>query len=76
METVKKLKKKKTYRFFYHYYRQYDKMSVHFRGKCFRAKNVECKVPCETHWKKTQPNLSMRGYAEEIVEKVDKIIIR
>lgn len=57
---------RKTYRFFYHYYKQYNEMSVHFRGVCYRTKSVECLVPCETKWNKTQPNLVMRGFASEI----------
>ena len=36
--------KNKKYRFFYHYYRQYKCMSVHFRGKCYKTDNVECNV--------------------------------
>ena len=57
---------KKTYRFFYHYFKQYTAMSVHFRGSCYKAKSVECLVPCETKWNKTQPNLVMQGFASEI----------
>lgn len=66
----------KKYRFYYHYYKQYNEMSVHFRDKCLRTKNVVCKVPCETHWNKRQPNLIMRGYAIEIIEKDGSIIIK
>ena len=66
----------KKYRFFYHYYKQYNEMSVHFRDKCYRTKNVICEVSSETHWNKTQPNLVMRGFATEIIEDNDKIIIR
>lgn len=58
--------KTKKYRFFYHYYKQYNCLSVHFRGKCYKAANVICKVPTESKWNKTQPNLVMRGFAKEV----------
>lgn len=63
----------KKYRFFYHYYKQYNEMSVHFKGKCYRAKNVNCKVPSESKWNKGQPKLVMRGFATNIVVK-DNVI--
>jgi hypothetical protein len=68
----------KRYRFFYHYHKRYNEMSVHFRGKCMRAKNVYCSVPCETRWNKTQPHLTMRGYAHEaeLRDDLDTIFIR
>jgi len=50
-------------------------MSVHFKGVCYRAKNVDCKVPSETHWNKTQPNLIMRGFATKIIQENNKITI-
>ena len=59
-------KKKGQYRFFYHYYKQYKKMSFHFKNeKCIVVDNVICNVPCETKWNiKSQPNLVMRGWAK------------
>lgn len=65
----------KKYRFFYHYYKQYNEMSVHFRGTCYRSKNVVCNVPTETKWNKTQPNLVMRGFASEITITEENITI-
>lgn len=66
---------KRKYRFFYHYYKQYNEMSVHFRGVCYRAKNVECFAKTETKWNKTQPNLIVRGFCSKIESTEDKIII-
>lgn len=66
----------KKYRYFYHYYRQYKCMSVHFKGKCYKTPNVVCNVASETHWNsKSQPNLVVRGFATNIVVEGDKIII-
>lgn len=65
----------KTYRFKYHYYKQYNEMFVCFRGICYRAKNVECLVPCETKWKNRQPKLIMQGFASKIEQVGNKIII-
>jgi hypothetical protein len=56
----------KKYRFFYHYYKQKKKMSIHFRNSCTVVDDVVCKVPCETKWKPTQPNLVMQGFAKEV----------
>ncbi len=56
----------KKYRFFYHFYKQKGKMSVHFRNSCVVVDNVHCVVPCETKWKKTQPKLVMQGWAKEV----------
>ena len=56
----------KKYRFFYHYYRQYNCMSLHFKGKCYKTDNVICKVDSETKWNKTQPNLVIRGFVSNI----------
>ena len=66
----------KKYRFFYHYYRAKKCMSVHFRGKCYQAQDIDCQVPCETKWKKQQPNLVMQGFATEIIFEHNKAIIR
>lgn len=49
-------------------------MSIHFRGACMRAKDVVCKVPCETKWNKRQPQLVMQGYATK-VEITDNIAV-
>lgn len=65
----------KKYRFFYHYYKRYNELSVHFRGKCYRTKNVTCKAEVETKWNKIQPNLVMQGFTTGIIETEDRITI-
>jgi hypothetical protein len=65
----------KTYRFFYHYYKQKKKMSVHFRKQCIVVDDVICMVPCETKWSNTQPNLVMRGFATDVEIKNNKAYI-
>lgn len=57
----------KKYRFFYHYYKQKKAMSIHFKGTCSVIDNIVCKVHCETKWKKTQPQLVMQGFAEDVI---------
>lgn len=68
----------KKYRFFYHYYRQYNEMTVHFKKICYRTKNINCQVPTETKWNKNQPYLVVQGFCEklEINEKKNLIIIK
>jgi len=63
-------------RFFYHYYRAYKCLSLHWKGACHRVQDVEVHVPTESKWRKGQPQLVIQGWAED-VEFVDgKAIIR
>jgi hypothetical protein len=57
----------KKYRFFYHFYKQKGKMSVHFKKTCTVVDDIVCQVPCETKWKPTQPRLVMQGFANEVL---------
>lgn len=58
----------KNYKFFYHYRKQEDKMTVHFRGKCYSVKDVVCYVPTKTKWNsKRQPHLILEGYTSDVV---------
>lgn len=69
--------KNKKYRFFYHYYKQYNEMSIHFRGNCYRVKDVECEVQCETKWNDhKQPHLVMQGWCSEVIIDKNKGIIK
>lgn len=65
----------KKYRFFYHYYKQYNEMSVHFKGTCYRTKNVICNVPTETKWNKNMPKLVVQGFSRSIKVEENRIII-
>ena len=58
------------WRFFYHYFRQKDKMSIHFQNTCYVVDHVVCQVPCESKRSTRQPRLRMVGWATrvEIVE--------
>jgi hypothetical protein len=60
------MKKDKSYRFFFHYYKRFKCMSIHYKNQCLKADNVICSVPIETKWNKTQPNLIMRGFANSV----------
>lgn len=65
----------KQYRFFYHFYKQKGKMSIHFRNSCTVVKDVVCNVPCETKWKNTQPRLVMQGFAQQVTIENDVAIV-
>ena len=54
------------YRFFYHFRRSTNGMTVHFKGKCIPCMEVKCKVPCETKRNKQQPKLVMQGFCNKI----------
>ena len=66
----------KKYRFFYHFYKQKGKMSVHFRNICTVVDDIKCEVACETKWKPTQPRLVMQGFAQEVEIKNNIAYIR
>lgn len=57
------------YRFFFHYYRRFNEMSIHYRGRCMRAKDIECSVPIETKWNKQQPRIVLQGWASDVTIK-------
>jgi len=64
----------KKYRFFFHYRKQTGGMTVHFRGQCIPAFDVECKVKCETKRNKTQPHLVLQGYCKDVLLEEGKAI--
>jgi hypothetical protein len=61
--------KQREYRFFYHFFKQKGKMSIHFRNSCTQVDDIKCDVPCETKWNKKQPYLVMQGFAQEVIIK-------
>lgn len=61
-----KIASDKPRRFFYHFYKQKGRMSVHFAGACHVVDNIHCFVPCETKWNKRQPKLVMQGFARKL----------
>lgn len=65
----------KQYRFFYHFFKGKKKMSVHWKNACYVVKDIECKVPCETKWRKTQPYLVMQGFCSNLQITNDKAVI-
>lgn len=50
-------------------------MSIHFRSSCNIVDDIECRVTCETKWKKTQPRLVMQGFCKEVKFEGNKAII-
>lgn len=54
----------KKHRFFYHYRRTTGGMTVHYKGHCHPCKDVRCLVPSETHHRKDQPRLVIRGFCQ------------
>ena len=56
----------KRWRFFFHYNKQTGNMTVHFRGQCNSVTYVDCRVPCNSKYNKTQPKLVMRGFAHAV----------
>jgi hypothetical protein len=65
----------KQYSFFFHYRKQTNGMTVHFRGKCYPCKYVNCQVSCTTKYNKTQPILTMNGKCSELIIEDDYITI-
>jgi hypothetical protein len=65
--------KKRKYRFFYHYNKQQEKMTIHFKGKCEIVDNVICQTTCETKWNKSQPKVVMQGFTTNVVTSFSEI---
>lgn len=55
------------YRFFFHYRKHEDGMSVHFRNKCYPVDLVDCHVRNVTKRNKTQPRVVQQGFATAVV---------
>lgn len=55
--------KPREYRFFFHYNRREDSMSVHFRRKCLIVDRVVCNVPVDSKRRDVQPKLVLQGHA-------------
>jgi len=64
------------HRFFYHYRRSTNGMTVHYRGVCIPCKDVICEVPTETKWNKQQPMLVIQGFAKSVEEKDGVVTIK
>lgn len=53
--------------FWFHYNKPLSKkagkpqITVHYKGTCYVADNIECHVPIEGHIRKTQPFFVMKG---------------
>jgi len=54
------------YRFFYHYNKAHDKMTVHFRDTCYIVDSVTCMPSCATKRNRRQPRLVMQGFAKGV----------
>jgi hypothetical protein len=65
----------KTYRFFYHYFKQKKCLSVHFKKQCMQCQDIVCTAETESKWNKTQPQLVIQGFASRIEIKEGTIYI-
>jgi len=63
----------KSYRFFYHYFKQNNCMSVHYQKQCIQCKDIVCTAATESKWKPAQPRLVIQGFASSI-EKIGETI--
>lgn len=65
----------KKYRFYYHYNKPNNSMTIHFKKECIIVKNVICKVNTETKWYDIQPRLRLQGFCEDVIIEKDKATI-
>jgi hypothetical protein len=62
----------KGYRFWYHYNKPLSKkmgkpiMTVHYRDKCYATEKIVCNAATETHRRKRQPFMVVRGWTKDI----------
>jgi hypothetical protein len=62
-------------RFFYHWRKSDDRMTVHFRKRCINVYGVTCLAACEEKRNKRQPRLVMQGFAKSVTVVNDRAII-
>lgn len=65
----------KKYRFFYHWRKCDDRMTVHFRGRCINVYGVTCRAECEEKRNVHQPRLVMQGFTSAVEVKNDRAFI-
>jgi len=41
-------------------------MTVHYRNQCIYTKRIICDAPTETHRRKKQPRMIVRGWASKV----------
>ena len=46
-------------------------LTLHWKNKCHKKHDLECKVPTEVHHKKDQPRCVVRGWCNEIKFETD-----
>ena len=54
------------YRFFYHYRKQTQRLTLHYKGKCIPVDDLVCDVKTESKWNKRQPLVVMQGFAKNV----------
>lgn len=57
---------RRRYKFFFHYNKQKDAITIHYRGKCHSAIKLTCYTNCFSKFNKRQPRLVMWGYADTL----------
>lgn len=57
---------KKPKRFFFHYYKQKDKWSVHYNRKCHIVDNIICLEKIESKNNQRQPRKVIQGFTKKI----------
>tara|TARA_B100000035_G_scaffold315197_1_gene334378 strand:+ start:2009 stop:2257 length:249 start_codon:yes stop_codon:yes gene_type:complete len=50
-------------RFFYHYNKHQQRMTVHWRGSCLLVDEIVCHTAAETKTSDTQPKYVLQGWA-------------
>ena len=63
------------YRFFYHWRKVDDRMTVHFRDRCINVHGVTCQTECNEKRNKRQPRLVMQGFCKDVKIKNDRAYI-
>ena len=62
----------KEYRFWFHYNKPESRklgkpiMTVHYKDECIMTNRIKCNVPTETHERKRQPYMVIRGWATSV----------
>jgi hypothetical protein len=66
------MKKSREYRFWYHYNKPMSRrmgrpiLTIHWKDRCINCDKLEIHVPTETHERKRQPRMIVRGFANTV----------
>jgi len=73
---------RRQYRFFYHFNKPATQQSgevvwsVHFRGRCYLVRSIQCSQPTQTKTNRRQPRGVVQGHCSEVLVRDSVAVIQ